>query len=229
MLMIATAAIIAISINLISSIFKIQYWANTDFENWAAIVIEVGIAIFVSGMVLLYDRKQKRESKKQQDKMSALLEDTKKQQDQTTELIKKIEEMELKQQQFIKAQENFVKTRKNFVYSRILFDLANILDWIESVKKSIPKEGERYAHDDNMIETYRQYMNDPKDSAIVSIEATINLSNDVIEAELLDDILQFIDLAKRTNVTIHNGMIERNYLDRFIMPISNILKKIPLT
>src|SRR6185312_1242570 len=47
--------------------------ADKDIRNWVSLVIEAGIGIFISVMVLHYDKSQQRKSKAQQDKISELL------------------------------------------------------------------------------------------------------------------------------------------------------------
>ncbi|MEK6947291.1 MAG: hypothetical protein AABX32_06815 [Nanoarchaeota archaeon] len=55
-LLICTGIIIYGALFVLSKIFEIPYWSQDDFENWAAVVIEIGVAIFITGMIFLYDR-----------------------------------------------------------------------------------------------------------------------------------------------------------------------------
>ena len=68
-----TGVIIFATVVIISSALTVDIFANNDLMNWSAIIIEIGVAVFISGMVLLYDKKYKRESKDQQEKISKLI------------------------------------------------------------------------------------------------------------------------------------------------------------
>lgn len=59
-----SVAIIAVLI-LIQNIFSISHRTpDNDFTNWAAVVIEIGVAAFISGVILLYDRKLQKDTDK---------------------------------------------------------------------------------------------------------------------------------------------------------------------
>lgn len=110
-LMGATGISIIIAIFAISNTFKIPYWITNDFENWAAIVVEVGIAIFISSVILIYDGFHRREDDKRQKEMTSLLEQTKTQQDKVADLLTKIEMIETKQQKMIDEQYAVLKNQ----------------------------------------------------------------------------------------------------------------------
>lgn len=140
-LVFCTATIIIATIILISSIFHIQYRTENDFLNWTAIVIEIGVAAFISGIVLLYDRKHKRRANDQQERMSALLNETKNQQDKIADLVTKIEKIETRQLglnerlfEITEEQEKIRKNRRTSAYQEMLSYLDQMKYFIEEVE-----------------------------------------------------------------------------------------------
>lgn len=67
LLLICTSILVSGIIYVISSILHTPWPAN-DFPNWAAVVIEIAVAVFITGMIFLYDREHNKKSEERQEK-----------------------------------------------------------------------------------------------------------------------------------------------------------------
>ncbi len=67
LLLICTGILIFGVIHIVSSILHTSWTAN-DFPNWAAVVIEIAVAVFISGMIFLYDREHNKKIEERQQK-----------------------------------------------------------------------------------------------------------------------------------------------------------------
>lgn len=121
-------------ISLVHTIIRIPYWINDDFENWAAVVIEIAIAVFVSGVVLLYDRKHKKYLEEQQGKISKMVEQTKNQQDEMAKLISKITDLEQQQEKKYAEKEEI----ENRFYKVNL--LANLISGLSCIRQALSRQ-----------------------------------------------------------------------------------------
>lgn len=204
---------------LLSDIYKVEYKTESDFTNWAAVVIEIGVAGFISGVVLLFDKKYKKQMKEQQAEISKLVTEIQNMEKAQLDLDKKLLKM-------IEQQSSFTKNRKNFAYHKIILELTNTLEGIKKVRQAIPESGEQYTYPDDDKDSYESYLNSPIEEPIQSIERIIELSNDVIDSDTLYGLHTFIQMTKTYRVRIYENKISRRGIDFLIPPLEKLIDKI---
>lgn len=107
---------------------------NNDLKNWSAVVIEIGIAVFISGMVLLYDRKHKHHLEEQQEEISKMVVQTKTQQDEMAKLISKITDLEQQQEKKYTEKEEI----ENRFYKVNL--LAHLISGLSCIRQALSRQ-----------------------------------------------------------------------------------------
>jgi len=211
------------TIHLISSTFNIQYRTENDFMNWAAVVIEIGVAAFISGVVLLYDRKHKRESRIQQEKMSKLLQETKNQQDEITKLLKRIEDIEINQQEFIENEKQFKESNRGVSINRLRSDLSNLHTMINALSQT---------NDENFNQHNVKVIFEIKDKALEQLEQSVSQSINLIEQRYLDRLSSIIRLARNNPkiITVEGKeKLEKANCVGILYEIVELLKELPNT
>lgn len=220
-LMIATAFLIIGSILIMSNIFKIKYWSLDDFENWAAVIIEIGIGVFISGMILLYDRKHKRRSDEQQDKFA--------------KIVTSIDSI-------ISDQKKANDRRTNYAYNRIRSELDRMESWVqrvngltESYQDAVTKNTDK-DHEENIKTNYKQWFgfaNAERDDNIRSLESMRDSSFDVLEPSHLEDLNLVIRLGKEFVIPWYLPEFQPTIMPRtestttIIANISSLRSKLP--
>ncbi|MCV0411265.1 hypothetical protein [Nitrosopumilus sp.] len=220
-LVVATSMLIVGVILVISGIYQIDYKTENDFMNWAAVVIEVGIAGFISGVVLLFDKKYKKQMKSQQGEISELVIEIQNMEKSQLDLDKKLLET-------IEQQSLFTNNRKNFAYRKIILELFNVLNGIKQIRQAIPEGGEQYIYPEHDQDSYVSYLNYPIEEPIQSIEHVIELSNDVIDSDTLYSLFAFIQITKTHRVSIYENIISRESINFLIPPLEKLIEKITI-
>lgn len=111
----------------------VSYWILDDNEptkgdlaNWAAIIIEIGIGIFIAGMIFIYENNQKNKDKEQTNRIEELIKKTKTQQDEIAKLITKIENIEVEQQKIITEQNRIQQERSDYAENFLQWELERL-------------------------------------------------------------------------------------------------------